>query len=65
VGLAGGAALFGGDDANGATRVFRVTATEAREVTVRTPRRGARLAPSPAGGALLVGGAAGIEQYLE
>ncbi len=64
-GLAGGATLFAGEDASGSTRVFRVTATEAREIATKLPRRGARLVASPTGGALLVGGAAGIEQYLD
>ncbi len=64
-GLGANAALFVGDDAAGASHVVRVTATETREIPTRIPRRGAKLVASPTGAAVVVGGGAGIEQYLE
>lgn len=64
--LAPDAALVVGDDAGGASKVFRASAAGLREVPLRTPRRGARLVPIPQNGfATIVGGGAGIEQYVE
>lgn len=64
--LTQGAALVVGDDASGATRAFRMTSAEAREIAVKAPRRNARLVALPvAGTAAIVGGAAPIEQYVE
>lgn len=60
-----GAVLVLGDDTSGRTRAFRVTKEDAREVATRTTRKGARLVPSPTGGALVLGGGPGIEQYQE
>jgi hypothetical protein len=54
-----------GDDASGATHAYRASATGLREVTVKVPRRGARLLPTPTNSLVVLGGAAGIEQYLE
>ncbi|MBX3225066.1 MAG: hypothetical protein KF795_31405 [Labilithrix sp.] len=58
-------AFIVGDDATGATHAYRATSTGAREVPLRVPRRGARLVPTPIGAFTLVGGAAGIEHYLD
>jgi hypothetical protein len=64
--LTPGAALVAGDDATGASRVFRVTAQGSTEIALKVPRRGARLIGLPVKGtAAIVGGAAPIEQYLE
>ncbi len=64
--LAQDAVLIAGDDATGASRVFRATALGSTEIAVKAPRRGARLVALPIKGtAALVGGAAPIEQYLE
>jgi len=63
--LAPDAALVIGDDADGATRVLRVTPAGAREIAPKIPRRGARSLRTSNGGVLLVGGAPGLEQYLE
>jgi hypothetical protein len=63
--LAPDAALVVGDDASGATHAFRVSAGGNREVPLRTPRRGARLLPTPTRAFTIVGGAVGIEQYAE
>lgn len=65
VGLGPNAALVVGDDASGATRAFRVTPTEAKEVPLKTPRRGAKVLASPTGTVLIAGGGGGIEQYAE
>jgi hypothetical protein len=60
------AALVAGDDASGASRVFRVTATGSTEVAVKAPRKNARLVALPVKGtAAIVGGAAPFEQYAE
>ncbi len=63
--LSADAALFVGDDESGTTRAFRASASGVREVALKNPRRGARLVGVRSGTAALVGGAAGIEQYLE
>jgi hypothetical protein len=64
--LAPDAALVAGDDATGASRVFRVSAAGATEVPLRSPRRGARLVALPIKGTVaIVGGAPAIEQYVE
>jgi hypothetical protein len=63
--LAPDAAFIVGDDASGATHAYRASATGLREVPLRIPRRGARLVATPIGAFAVVGGAAGIEQYLD
>ena len=65
--LAPDAALLAGDDATGATRAFRASATALLEVAVKSPRRNARLIALPIKGtaALVGGGPASIEQYVE
>jgi hypothetical protein len=64
--LAPGAALVAGDDAAGASHVFRVTATESKEIPLKAPRRNARMIGLPVKGTVaIVGGAAPIEQYIE
>jgi hypothetical protein len=64
--LAQDAVLVAGDDATGASRVFRATAAGTAEIAVKAARRNARLVALPIKGtAALVGGAAPIEQYLE
>ena len=64
--LAQGAVLVAGDDATGASRVFRATAQGSTEISVKAARRNARLIGLPvAGTAAIVGGSAPIEQYLE
>jgi hypothetical protein len=64
--LAFDAALVAGDDATGASRVFRVSATGPKEIPLRVPRRNARLVALPVKGtAAIVGGAPSIEQYVE
>jgi hypothetical protein len=64
--LAPDAALVAGDDATGATRVFRASVSGPKEVMVKAARRNARLIALPVKGTVaLVGGAAPIEQYLE
>ncbi|MDB4945280.1 MAG: hypothetical protein JWP97_4814 [Labilithrix sp.] len=65
VSIAAGVALVVGDDAAGATHAYRVTGTESRELTLREPRRGARLIALPNGAAAIAGGAASVEQYVE
>lgn len=61
------AALVVGDDASGNTKAFRASATGAREIPLKTPRRGARLVALPQNGvcAIVGGNAPGIEQYAE
>jgi hypothetical protein len=54
-----------GEDSSGVTRAFRASPAELREIPLRTPRRGGRLLRSPTGSLLVVGGAPGIEQYLD
>ncbi|HVJ93987.1 MAG TPA: hypothetical protein VM580_29560, partial [Labilithrix sp.] len=54
-----------GNDASGATHAYRASASGTRELPLRTPRRGARLLAVPTGAFVIVGGAPGIEQYLE
>ena len=64
--LAQDAALIAGDDATGASRVFRATLAAITELPVKAPRRNARLIALPIKGtAAIVGGAAPIEQYIE
>ena len=64
--VAQGAVLVAGDDATGASRVFRATVAGTTEIPVKAARRGARLIALPVKGtAALVGGAAPIEQYIE
>jgi hypothetical protein len=64
--LAQDAALVAGDDATGASRVFRVSATGSTEIALKAPRRNARLVALPIKGtAAIVGGAAAFEQYSE
>jgi len=67
--LAGDAALVVGDDATGATRAFRASAVMGahREVPLRAPRRNARIVALPIKGSVAIvgGGAASIEQYVE
>ncbi|MDB4936099.1 MAG: hypothetical protein JWP87_3071 [Labilithrix sp.] len=64
--LAPDAALVAGDDATGASRVFRVSAAESKEIPLKAPRRNARLVALPVKGTVaIVGGAAPIEQYVE
>lgn len=67
--LAPDAALVVGDDATGATRAFRASSVMGafREVPLKAPRRNARMVALPIKGvvAIIGGGAAPIEQYLE
>ncbi|MBX3201020.1 MAG: hypothetical protein KF894_22965 [Labilithrix sp.] len=63
--LAPDVAFIVGDDAAGDTRAYRATAAGVREIPLRVPRRGARLVPTAIGAPAVVGGAAGIEQYLD
>lgn len=63
--LAPDAVLVLGDDADGNTHAYRASTAGMREVPLRIPRRGAQLVPSPTGALTVVGGGAGIEQYLE
>ena len=64
--LAPDAALVVGDDATGASKVFRVSAGGHVEIPLKTPRRGARLVPLPQHGLVMIaGGAPGLEQYAE
>jgi hypothetical protein len=65
VGFAPDAAFVLGDDATGATHAYRASATGMREIPLRIPRRGARLFVTPTNTIGIVGGGAGIEQYLE
>lgn len=63
--LAPDAALVLGDDAAGASHLYRASATGLREIALKVPRRGARLVTTPTDAFVVVGGAAGIEQYRE
>jgi hypothetical protein len=64
--LAPGAALVTGDDAAGSSHVFRVTATESKEIALKAPRRNARMIALPVKGTVaIVGGASPCEQYVE
>ena len=65
--LAPDVVLVAGDDATGATHVFRLSAgAPPREIALRVPRRGARLIALPVTGtAAIVGGAPSLEQYVE
>lgn len=64
--LAADAALLVGDDAAGATHVYRASPTELREIPLKNPRRGAHLLRAPAEALVVVGGgAASIEMYRE
>jgi len=62
--LAADAVFVLGDDAAGASHAFRVTSAGSKEIPIRVPRRGARLVAAPLG-TVVLGGAAGIEQYVE
>jgi hypothetical protein len=61
------AALVVGDDATGNTKAFRASAGGPREIVLKNPRRGAHVVALPQNGyaAIVGGGAAGIEQYVE
>jgi hypothetical protein len=61
----GEGAFIVGDDATGATRTFRVTPSGAKEVATKVPRRGAHSLRTSTGSVVVIGGAPGIEQYLE
>lgn len=63
--IAADAAFILGDDASGATHAYRASATGTREIPLRVPRRGARLLLTATGAFNVIGGAAGIEQYLD
>jgi hypothetical protein len=63
--IAPDAAFVVGDDGTGTTHAYRASATGAREIPLRIPRRGARLLPTPAGAFAVFGGAPGIEQYID
>jgi hypothetical protein len=64
--VAPGAVLVAGDDASGASRLFRATAAGTTEIPVKAARKNARLVALPIKGtAALVGGAPPIEQYIE
>jgi hypothetical protein len=64
--LAPDAAIILGDDASGATHVYRASPSELREIPLKNPRRGARLVKAPTDALLVVGGGApGIEMYRE
>jgi hypothetical protein len=64
--LAPNAAIVAGDDATGASHVFRVTDSGPTEITLKAARRGAHLVALPVAGTVaIVGGAAAIEQYRE
>lgn len=64
--LAQDAVLVAGDDATGASRVFRATAAGTKEVPVKAARKNARLVALPIKGTVaIVGGSAPIEQYIE
>jgi hypothetical protein len=65
VGLAPDAALFVGDDATGASHVYRASAGETHEIPLRVPRKGARLTILPINAIAIVGGAPEIETYRE
>lgn len=61
------AVLVVGDDASGNTKAIRASNGGPRDVPLKNPRRGARLVALPQNGyaAIVGGGAAGIEQYVE
>jgi hypothetical protein len=63
--LAADAALLLGDDAGGASHAYRITAAGLAEVSLKTPRRGAHLVPTPTDAFAVIGGGPGVEQYLE
>jgi hypothetical protein len=63
--LGSDAAFIVGDDAAGATRTFRVTPSGPKEIPTKIARRGARSLRTSTGSVVVVGGALGIEQYLE
>jgi hypothetical protein len=64
--LAPDSALVVGDDASGASHAFRISAAGGkRELPLRIPRRGARLVATPTAAFAVIGGGAGIEQYVE
>jgi hypothetical protein len=57
--------LVAGDDAKGATHVYRLTSAASQELTPKTARQHARVAVSPTGALLLVGGGSGtIESFV-
>jgi hypothetical protein len=60
------AALVVGEEANGESRVFRVSSKDQRPVPLKVSRRGAKVMALPMKNQFaIVGGAAAIEQYLE
>jgi hypothetical protein len=61
------AVLVVGDDASGNTKAIRASNGGPRDVPLKTPRRGAHVVALPQNGyaAIVGGGAAGIEQYVE
>jgi hypothetical protein len=64
--LGANAALVLGEDASGASRVFRAAPDGPKEIPLKVPRRGARLTTLPvAGTAAIVGGAPSIERYVD
>lgn len=65
VALAKDAALVVGDDATGASRVFRASASGASEIPLKVPRRNARLVPLPNGASAVIGGASAVESYRD
>lgn len=64
-GLSFDKAFIVGDDANGATHAYRAMPTELREIPLKIGRQHARMIPTPTKSVVIVGGGAGIEQYLE
>ncbi len=66
VALAADVALVLGDDASGASRLFRATAAGPTEIPLKVARRGARLQALPVKNTVaIVGGAPELEQYVE
>jgi hypothetical protein len=65
IATAADAVLVAGDDASGASRVFRASSTELREVPLKIGRRGARLVALPTHALGVVGGAPVIESYRD
>ncbi len=66
IALAPDVALVLGDDASGASRLFRATAAGPKEITLKVARRGARMQALPVKNTVaVIGGAPEIEQYTE
>jgi len=66
IALAPDVALVLGDDASGASRLFRATAAGPKEITLKVARRGARMQALPVKNTVaILGGAPEIEQYTE